>query len=76
MAKRTVKMLRNPAKKYGCDLTEGQTGDVDVELADALMKDGIAVLPPSEEIGEPEKPKLQAVPPAPSIGTASKKADK
>lgn len=41
--KTSITMLRNAAKSYGCDLKEGETGEVDSSLAKQLIKDKIAV---------------------------------
>jgi alkyl sulfatase BDS1-like metallo-beta-lactamase superfamily hydrolase len=48
-----ILMLRNAAASYGCKLSEGETGDVDKELADTLIARGIAV--PGEIKAVPEK---------------------
>jgi hypothetical protein len=37
-----ITMLRNPAKSLGCNLTEGQTGDVDAETGKRMIDLGIA----------------------------------
>jgi hypothetical protein len=52
-----ILMLRNAAASFGCKLTEGETGDVDKSLAEALIARGIAV---SAEIkAVPEKPNVK-----------------
>jgi hypothetical protein len=38
-----ILMLRNAAASYGCKLSEGESGDVDKELAETLIARGIAV---------------------------------
>lgn len=58
-----IKMLRNPANQLGCELTEGETGDVEKELGDRLVALGIA-----EPAGRRQS--MQAVPRAPSISGA------
>jgi len=42
-----ITMLRNAAAKFGCKLSEGETGEVDNELAQELVDAKIAV--PAEE---------------------------
>lgn len=37
-----LKMLRTPSKKLGCELSEGQVGDVPKELAETLIANRIA----------------------------------
>lgn len=37
-----IKMLRNPASTYKCELTEGQAGDVSDDLAKTLIDAKIA----------------------------------
>jgi hypothetical protein len=59
MSKTTVKMLRNPAKSMGCQLLEGETGEVGSDLADMLVASGLAVVAIPDEI--------KAVPSPPSI---------
>lgn len=46
-----IKMLRNPAARLGCELSEGETGDVDDDLAEKLIEMNIAELP-SDTAGE------------------------
>jgi hypothetical protein len=62
-----VKLLRNPGVFWGCDLTEGETGTVDIGLGQKLVTAGIAV-----DVSEP-KPKIEAVPPKPAIASTEKK---
>jgi hypothetical protein len=59
MSKTTVKMLRNPANSMGCQLLEGETGEVGSDLADMLIAKGLAVVAIPDEI--------KAVPDPPSI---------
>ena len=59
MSQTTVKMLRNPAKSMGCQLLEGETGEVVSDLADILVANGLAVVAIPDEI--------KAVPDPPSI---------
>lgn len=44
MATTKITMLRNPAVSLGCDLKEGETGDVEPALADVLVQKNIAVV--------------------------------
>lgn len=37
-----ITMLRNPARFLGCELTEGQTGDVSEQTGELMLKLGIA----------------------------------
>lgn len=38
-----IKLLRNPASQFGCNLTEGQTGNVGESLGQQLVGLGVAV---------------------------------
>lgn len=55
-----VRLLRNPAKRYGCSLGEGETGQVDHAIGSALVKAGIAECldPPAEIKAVPEQPAI------------------
>jgi hypothetical protein len=55
-----ITMLRNPALAYGCDLKEGETGDVDDVLASVLIGRDIAVAVDVPKV-------IKAVPEVPSI---------
>jgi hypothetical protein len=44
-----IVMLRNPSRSYGCELMEGETGEVDDLLAKALIDAKIAEPAPVEE---------------------------
>jgi hypothetical protein len=57
-----ITMLRNPAASFGCKLGEGQTGDIDKELAERLIELNIAVPFVKEEKikGVPEEPQIKA----------------
>ena len=52
-----ILMLRNAAASYGCKLSEGETGDVDKEMAETLIARGIAV--PGKIEAVPEKPNVK-----------------
>jgi heterodisulfide reductase subunit C len=54
-----LRMLRNVAASFRCDLREGESGDVDTELAETLIKRGLAV-PVSDE-AQPKAETLKAV---------------
>lgn len=56
-----VTMLRNPAAKLGCKLTEGQTGEVPTDIGRELVKAGLAVCLDQAPVA------IKAVPPAPAI---------
>ena len=56
MAKSKVLMLRNAASSFGCSLSEGETGDIDSDLADSLIAHGIAV--PASIKAVPEAPQI------------------
>ena len=58
-----VKMRRNPAARYNCPLSEGQTGDVPFEIGSLLVSDGLA-----ERIDEPDT--IKAIPAQPAIAEA------
>lgn len=68
-----VLMLRNPASNVGCELTEGQTGEVSDNLGRQLVASGLAQCldPPDAKL--PRKieaipdPPLAAVPPDPDV---------
>jgi hypothetical protein len=57
-----ITMLRNPARHLGCDLAEGETGEVENKLAEYLINAGLAVA-----VAAPAKKKLEAVPEPPAI---------
>ncbi len=57
-----ITMLRNPARHYGCDLTEGETGEVEDKLAEFFVNAGLAVA-----VATPAKKKIEAVPEKPAI---------
>lgn len=59
-----VRMIRNPAAALGCQLTEGQTGEVDASLGSILVAAGLA-----ECLDAP--PEIKAVPPRPVIAEAA-----
>jgi hypothetical protein len=63
-----ITMLRNAARSYGCELVEGQTGDVAKDMAERLISAGIAVV-----VNVPEKP-VKAVAKAPEITADSKES--
>jgi hypothetical protein len=44
-----ILMLRNPSRSYGCDLMEGETGEVEDSLANKLIDAKIAEPAPVEE---------------------------
>jgi hypothetical protein len=52
-----VLMLRNPSDSLGCNLREGETGQVSQALGERLVQLGIAVV-----VDEPEKPQRQSRP--------------
>lgn len=70
-----VKLLRNPSDRFGCKLKEGETGEVPKDVADSLVKLGIAVeiespsvvkaVPEKPAIAEAEAPEIKAVPEEP-----------
>jgi len=51
-------MLRNPAKSLGCELMEGETGDVNDDLANRLISQNIAVASPEEIKAVAKKPPI------------------
>lgn len=57
-----ITMIRNAARHYGCDLKEGETGEVDDKLAESLISAGVAVA-----VATPSKKKIEAVPEKPAI---------
>lgn len=57
-----ITMLRNPARHIGCDLTEGETGDVENKIAEWLINAGLAVA-----VEKHAKKKIEAVPEEPTI---------
>lgn len=57
-----ITMLRNPARHLGCDLKEGETGEVEDKLAESLIRIGLAVA-----VATPSKKKIEAVPEKPAI---------
>lgn len=59
MAKTKILMLRNASRRFECSLSEGETGEVDAALADALIAARIAV--PADVKGVPEKASVKAV---------------
>lgn len=44
-----IKMLRNPARSLGCELCEGETGDVSDDQAKDLIASGVAEIVASKE---------------------------
>jgi hypothetical protein len=60
MSKCTVTMLRNPASAFGCNLHEGETGEIAQPLAEQLVRLNLAVM-----VSTPKS--IQAVPEEPSI---------
>jgi hypothetical protein len=65
-----ILMLRNPSSSLGCELQEGETGNVSKELGGRLVALGIAV-----EVEVEQKPRRQAaavtgVAPKPSVAEA------
>jgi hypothetical protein len=79
MTKTTIKMLRNPAGSIGCQLLEGETGEVGSELADMLVASGLAVVAVPDEIkAVPDPPSIVApkqstTGPLPGLASKSKK---
>jgi hypothetical protein len=66
-----IKLLRNPSSNYGCNLLEGQTGNVSSELGEMLLRIGIALRIEQE----PEKPKrIKGVAKTPAIAKEIKPA--
>lgn len=54
-----IELLRNPAAAFGCDLVEGETGDVDASLAETLIARGIArAVEPKTLKGVSEEPAI------------------
>jgi len=51
-------MLRNPSDSFGCELKEGETGDVRKDLAERLIAQGIAVAVQEEVKAVAEKPSI------------------
>lgn len=66
-----IQMLRNASTRYGCDLLEGQTGNVSQKLGELLVKDGIA-LQIEREAENPKK--IKGVAKAPAIAEEIKPA--
>ena len=62
MSKTTVKMLRNPAKLLGCQLLEGETGEIGSDLAEILVSKGLAVVAIPDEIKAVPDPPLIVAP--------------
>jgi hypothetical protein len=62
-----IKLLRNPAIRFGCNLTEGQTGNVGESLGQQLVGLGVAV-----EITEAAPIEIRGVDPDPEIADATK----
>lgn len=72
-----VLMRRNPASNVGCELTEGQTGEVPDNLGRQLVASGLAQCldPPKKEPPKKIKaipdPSVSAVPPRPAVADKS-----
>lgn len=75
-----VLMLRNPAAVVGCQLREGETGEMPDNMGRVLVASGLALCldppkatPPKKEFIQaiPEPP-IEAVPPSPAIVTPSR----
>jgi NAD-dependent oxidoreductase involved in siderophore biosynthesis len=58
-----IKLLRNPASSFGCELLEGETGEVSDVIAKSLVARGVAVV-----VETPKK--LQGVAESASIAEA------
>lgn len=57
-----ITMLRSPSRALGCDLKEGQTGEVDDKLATALINSGIAIPVAAKASAMPKPKALEGVP--------------
>ncbi len=62
-----ITMLRNAAKHVGCPLMEGETGEVENEIAERLVSTGIAILVTQE---------VKAIAKTPDIKGVTEKTDK
>jgi hypothetical protein len=62
-----IKLLRNPSSALGCELTEGESGEVSKELGDRLVDLGIAVEieRPVKVTGQAKQPEVTGVPEKP-----------
>ena len=60
MATTKITLLRNPASSLGCDLKEGETGEVSPSLAETLVRMNIAVVVDLPKV-------IHAIPDEPSI---------
>ena len=70
-----VQMLRNPSQNYGCNLQEGETGDVPGDVGHAIVAAGLAVdlTPPPVIEAVPDKPVIAAPKPAELAGDKGSK---
>lgn len=60
-----IQLLRNPAKSLGCNLREGETGEVEDSLGKILVKSNLAV-----SLDPPPAPAVKAIPATPAISEA------
>lgn len=60
-----IKMLRNVGSSLNCNLSEGESGEVDTSLAETLIKRGLAV--PISDDAKPRSESIKAVEPLPTI---------
>jgi len=74
-----IKLLRNPAASFGCEIKEGESGEVETNLAETLIKRGLAVpvsdeaSPKTETVKAVESPvTVKAVETSPSTTTYKK----
>lgn len=68
-----IKMIRNPSLSYGCELMEGETGDVSNDLGESLVAANIAIEVHGELRGVPNEPSI-AVPKPASIKGKNKQS--
>jgi hypothetical protein len=61
-----ITMIRNPSRRFGCELMEGQTGEVSDNLAVSLIDAGLAVEAVTAPV-QASKKKIEAVPEKPAI---------
>jgi len=62
-----ITMIRNPSRRFGCELMEGQTGEVSDNLAASLIDAGLAVEAVAAAPVQASKKKIEAVPEKPAI---------
>jgi hypothetical protein len=65
-----VLLLRNPSVSFGCELKEGETGNVSKELGGKLIALGIAIEVEKEPAAKKVSATVKGVSPKPSVADA------